>query len=95
MYRNEHARGAPVLNTAVAVIEMALWDTRGEFLNQPVFNLLGGKVRSSIPAYANGWFDKTGLSQVSRPANLRIATDERCFSHYQYPQLMEIGRPHE
>jgi galactonate dehydratase len=57
MYRNEYARGGPVLNSAIAAIEFALWDICGKALGQPVFNLLGGRVRSEIPAYANGWYD--------------------------------------
>ena len=55
MYRNEYARGGPVLNSAIAAIEIALWDICGKALGQPVFNLLGGRVHSEIPAYANGW----------------------------------------
>ncbi len=31
---------------------------------------------------------------MARPAGLRIATGERCFSRYQYPQLIQLGRPH-
>ena len=55
MYRNEYARGGPVLNSAIAAIEFALWDICGKALGQPVFNLLGGRVHAEIPAYANGW----------------------------------------
>jgi len=29
MYRNEYARGGPVLNSAIAAIEFALWDICG------------------------------------------------------------------
>ena len=57
MYRNEYARGGPVLNSAIAAIEFALWDICGKALGQPVFNLLGGPMRSEIAAYANGWYD--------------------------------------
>ncbi len=57
MYRNEYARGGPVLNSAIAAIEFALWDICGKALGQPAFNLLGGRVHSEIPAYANGWYD--------------------------------------
>jgi galactonate dehydratase len=57
MYRNEYARGGPVLNSAIAAIEFALWDICGKALGQPVFTLLGGRVHHHIPAYANGWYD--------------------------------------
>lgn len=57
MYRNEYARGGPVLNSAIAALEMCLWDICGKALGQPVHRLLGGAVHDRIPAYANGWFE--------------------------------------
>lgn len=42
--------------TALALVEMACWDCIGKKANLPVYQLLGGKVRESIPAYANGWY---------------------------------------
>ena len=42
--------------SALAGVEMALWDIKGKDLNVPVWQLLGGKVRDSIPVYVNGWF---------------------------------------
>jgi galactonate dehydratase len=42
--------------SALASIEMALWDIKGKALGVPVYQLLGGKVRNSIPCYVNGWF---------------------------------------
>ncbi len=190
MYRNEYARGGPVLNSAIAAIEFALWDICGKAVGQPVYNLLGGKVHDAIPAYANGWFDVEGsrqdaaaaarkvvdagyrglkfdpfwglgrdpdladirhgleavaavraevgpdikimvdghgrfsvgaasslayalaeigvywfeepvdpenylaLGEVARPKGLRIAAGERCYSRYQIPQMLQLGRPH-
>ncbi|MGC8810505.1 MAG: mandelate racemase/muconate lactonizing enzyme family protein [bacterium] len=35
-------------------IDMALWDILGQALNSPVHQLLGGKCRDSLPAYASG-----------------------------------------
>ncbi|BAS28050.1 mandelate racemase/muconate lactonizing enzyme family protein [Limnochorda pilosa] len=35
-------------------VEMALWDLVGKALGRPVYELLGGKVRRSIRAYASG-----------------------------------------
>ncbi|MDD3155691.1 MAG: hypothetical protein PHS41_12575, partial [Victivallaceae bacterium] len=55
-YRDAYWRGGPVLMSALAGVEMALWDIKGKTLGVPVYQLLGGKVRDSIPIYVNGWF---------------------------------------
>lgn len=50
--------GCP-LYAAVSAIDMALWDLKGKWLEVPVYQLLGGKYRESIPCYASqlqfGW----------------------------------------
>jgi L-rhamnonate dehydratase len=38
---------------AISAIDCALWDLKGRWLNQPVYRLLGGPTRPSIPAYAS------------------------------------------
>jgi L-alanine-DL-glutamate epimerase-like enolase superfamily enzyme len=38
---------------AISAIDCALWDLKGRWLNQPVYRLLGGPTRDSIPAYAS------------------------------------------
>ncbi len=43
---------------AISGIEIALWDIMGQALGVPVYQLLGGKLRTRVPAYANGWFHK-------------------------------------
>jgi galactonate dehydratase len=55
-YRDAYWRGGPVLMSALASVEMALWDIKGKDLGVPVYQLLGGQVRDRIPCYANGWF---------------------------------------
>ncbi|GAA1000557.1 galactonate dehydratase [Acrocarpospora macrocephala] len=55
-YRDAYWRGGPVLTSALSAIEMALWDIKGKALGVPVYELLGGKLRSSVECYANGWF---------------------------------------
>lgn len=39
--------------TAISGIEIALWDLLGKATDQPVWRLLGGKFRSSIPLYVD------------------------------------------
>jgi galactonate dehydratase len=48
-------RGSLELYCATSGIEQALWDICGKACKQPVYNLLGGPVRSRIRVYANGW----------------------------------------
>jgi galactonate dehydratase len=55
-YRSTYFRGGPVYMSALSGVEMALWDIKGKALGVPVWQLLGGKVRDSVPCYANGWF---------------------------------------
>ena len=39
-----------------AAIDIACWDIKGKVLGQPVYNLIGGRFREKIRAYANGWY---------------------------------------
>jgi galactonate dehydratase len=49
----QRASGGLIPATAYSAIEQGLWDLAGKVLDQPVYNLLGGKVRSRLPVYAN------------------------------------------
>ena len=53
MYREAvHGRKGPPM-MAISAIDCALWDLKGKVLNQPIYRLLGGPVRTSAPAYAS------------------------------------------
>ncbi|MCX7395885.1 MAG: mandelate racemase/muconate lactonizing enzyme family protein [Planctomycetales bacterium] len=41
---------------AMSAFEVACWDILGKSLGVPVYQLLGGKHRETVPAYANGWY---------------------------------------
>lgn len=45
------SRGAA--STVVSAIDIALWDIRGKVLGLPVYELLGGPVRDSLPLYTH------------------------------------------
>ncbi|MEC3915897.1 galactonate dehydratase [Nocardia sp. CDC160] len=45
-------RGGPILSSAVAGIDQALWDITGKALGVPVWQLLGGAVRDRIRVYS-------------------------------------------
>lgn len=57
VYRNEWVRPEPIVMSALGGLEMALWDIVGKALGQPIYNLLGGRVRREVAAYANGWWN--------------------------------------
>jgi galactonate dehydratase len=52
LYRAGFYRGGPILMSAIAGIDQALWDIKGKALGVPVYQLLGGLVRDKIKAYS-------------------------------------------
>jgi galactonate dehydratase len=52
----DYGRSGEIVMSGIACVETACWDIVGQALGQPVYRLLGGKVRESIKAYANGWY---------------------------------------
>lgn len=56
LYRGAYWRRGPVTMTAIAAVDVALWDIKGKALKTPVYNLLGGKSRQGVLVYthANG-----------------------------------------
>jgi galactonate dehydratase len=51
MYRGGFYRGGPILMSAIAGIDQALWDIKGKALGVPVYELLGGRVRERMKTY--------------------------------------------
>jgi galactonate dehydratase len=48
---------------------MAMWDIVGKAVDRPVYQLLGGAVRTRLPAYANAWYGAGAtLADVGRAA---------------------------
>ncbi|MGH3749234.1 MAG: galactonate dehydratase, partial [Micromonosporaceae bacterium] len=56
-------RGGPVLSSAVAGLDQALWDIAGKAYGAPVHSLLGGPVRDRVRVYA--WVGGDEPSQIS------------------------------
>ncbi len=46
--------------TAMAAVDMALWDLKGKHFGEPIHRLLGGKRHAAIPAYASILFGRDG-----------------------------------
>ncbi|MDE2927549.1 MAG: mandelate racemase/muconate lactonizing enzyme family protein [Acidobacteriota bacterium] len=61
MYRRTMYYGRRgVVITAMAGVDLALWDLKGKLFNQPVWRLLGGRHHDGIPAYASILFGRDG-----------------------------------
>jgi galactonate dehydratase len=54
--RHEYGRPGEVTQSALAAFDIACWDLVGQELNVPVWQLLGGRFRDRVRAYANGWY---------------------------------------
>jgi len=53
LYRHSvHGRKGIVMQ-AISALDCALWDLKGKWLDEPVYRLLGGPTRDTIPAYAS------------------------------------------
>ncbi len=70
LYKGAYWRRGPVTMTAIAAVDMALWDIRGRTLNAPVYQLLGGASREGVLVYAhaNGRTLDTTVAAVAREA---------------------------
>ncbi|KAK0509962.1 hypothetical protein JMJ35_007356 [Cladonia borealis] len=68
-YRLGFYRGGPVLMSALAGIDIALWDLKARRLHVPLYQLFGGKVRQRVKVYA--WIGG------DRPRDVEVAAKER------------------
>lgn len=71
MYRGAFYRGGPILMSAIAGVDQALWDIKGKFHNAPVHQLLGGQVRNRIKVYA--WVGGDRPADIVQSAQQAIA----------------------
>jgi len=57
----------------LAALDIALWDLKGKFLGQPIYKLLGGAWRTSLPSYASiGGNGVRSVDEVLRVVEARL-----------------------
>jgi len=65
LYKQTFKYGQLIILTALSGIEQALWDIKGKALGVPVYELLGGKLRDKVRAYANAWAFQKIVTQMT------------------------------
>ena len=71
LYRGAYWRRGPVTMTAIAAVDVALWDLLGQAAGMPVHQLLGGAARDGVMVY--GHASGTTLDDLSRDVEAHLA----------------------
>jgi galactonate dehydratase len=87
--RGAFFRHGPVLATAAAGIEQALWDIKGHTHGLPVYDFLGGTVRDRLRAYA--WIGGDSPTDVVAQARERIAQGFTAVKMNATPAMGHLG----
>ncbi|HJS33132.1 MAG TPA: mandelate racemase/muconate lactonizing enzyme family protein [Alphaproteobacteria bacterium] len=90
MFRNEFARGGPILNSGIGAIEIAMWDIVGQALGRPIYDLLGGRIYERLPAYANAWYGAGASREEIAAAARQVA--RKGYRGLKFDPFADAGR---
>jgi galactonate dehydratase len=90
-YRGGFYRGGPVLMSALAGLEQALWDLKGKALGLPAWEMLGGRVRDKVRAYA--WIGGDRPDEIEDAAKARRGQGFSAVKMNATAELDWIGTP--
>ena len=90
-YRGGFYRGGPVLMSALAGFEQALWDLKGKTVGLPAWEMLGGRVRDKVRAYA--WIGGDRPDEIEDAAKARSGQGFTAVKMNATAELDWIGTP--
>jgi galactonate dehydratase len=90
-YRGGFYRGGPVLMSALAGLEQALWDLKGRALGLPAWEMMGGRVRDRVRAYA--WIGGDRPHEIGEAAAARRGQGFSAVKMNATAELGWIGTP--
>lgn len=84
VHLSSYWRDGPVLNNALSGLDMALWDIAGKRAGMPVYELLGGRVRTAVPTYTHA-----GGRDIAHTLDLARGFVEAGWRHIR----LQVGQP--
>ncbi|WP_135303700.1 galactonate dehydratase [Haloarcula amylovorans] len=91
MYRGGFYRGGPILMSAIAGIDQALWDIKGKQLGVSVHQLLGGAARDRIRVYQ--WIGGDEPSDVAEQAREQVEAGFSALKMNATPAIERVDDP--
>ncbi len=91
MYRGGFYRGGPVLMSAIAGVDQALWDIKGKQFGAPIYELLGGRARDRIRVYQ--WIGGDRPADVGEAAAEKVAEGFTALKMNATPEFNRLESP--
>lgn len=86
-------RGGPVLASAVAGLDQALWDIAGKVYGAPVHALLGGPVRDHVRVYS--WVGGDDPAQITEAVTAQVEAGFTAIKMNASGRMSPVATPHE
>ncbi|WP_276239736.1 galactonate dehydratase [Halobaculum marinum] len=91
MYRGGFYRGGPVLMSAIAGIDQALWDLKGKHFGAPIYELLGGRARDRVRVYQ--WVGGDRPEGVAQAAAEKVDQGFSALKMNATPEMRRVDSP--